>query len=144
MELPGRQFSVGLSCLVNRGTHSSCFRLSFQGYLYSKQHRETDSSPGAKARLFTIQCDKVSASPWSEGQVVLLPFIKGSLSSGFVSCNATPCLHIPYLAVICSLVRTRVWGMSGNAASLKAVIVVSNKLSFVSDPRVLCIYAVSS
>lgn len=96
-----------------------------------------DSSPsGAKARLFTVQCNKVSVSLWSEGQVVLPPFIKGSLSSGVFSCTATPCVHIHYLVVICSLVRTRVWGMSGNAAILKTVVAVSDKLSFVSDPGV--------
>lgn len=58
------------TCLVSRGTHGFCFRLSFQRYLHSKQPWETEivSPSGAKARLFTVQCGKDSVS--SSGAMV--------------------------------------------------------------------------
>lgn len=60
------------------------------------------SPSGAKTRLFTVQCDKVSVSFWSNGQVLLLPIPKGSFSLGFIFCNATPGTCIRYLTFIAS------------------------------------------
>lgn len=90
--------------------------------------------------MLPVQYNKDDVSLWNKGKACLVLIIKdpSSLSSGFLSCNATLCVHRYLLAFFTSPGGNWAsWNYCKNANTLATAVAVSYKLPFIYDPGVL-------
>lgn len=90
--------------------------------------------------MLPVQYNKDDVSLWNKGKACLVLIMKdpSSLSSGFLPCNATLCVHRYLLAFFTSPCGNWAsWNYCKNANTLATAVAVSYKLPFIYDPGVL-------